>query len=68
MIGPMRKVRPLLIGLLLAPGVLIGTWIGTGSGQGTAPPRPPGDAVTAGSDAAGGPEHAAGAAADAAHA
>ena len=36
----MRNVRPLLVALLLVPGVLIGIWIGTGSGQGTAPPRP----------------------------
>jgi hypothetical protein len=37
--------RPLLVALLLVPGVLIGMWIGTGRGQGTAPPRPPADAV-----------------------
>jgi hypothetical protein len=41
----MRNVRPLLVALLLVPGVLIGIWIDTGSGQGTAPPRPPADAV-----------------------
>ena len=42
----MRNARPLLMSLLLVPGVLIGLWIGTGRGQGTAPPRPaPPDAV-----------------------
>ena len=41
----MRNLRPLLVTLPLVPGVLIGIWIGTGSGQGTAPPRPPADAV-----------------------
>ncbi len=37
----MRQLRPLLVALPLVPGILIGVWIGTGSGQGTAPPRPP---------------------------
>ena len=39
--------RPWLVAVLLVPGVLIGMWIGTGSGQGTAPARPavPADAV-----------------------
>ena len=39
--------RPWLVAVLLVPGVLIGIWIGTGSGQGTAPARPagPADAV-----------------------
>ena len=43
----MRSVRPLLVSLLLVPGVLFGIWINTGRGQGTVPPRPaaPGDAV-----------------------
>jgi hypothetical protein len=41
----MGDVRPLLGALLIVPGVLIGIWIGTGRGQGTAPPRPPADAV-----------------------
>jgi hypothetical protein len=43
----MHEVRPLLVALLLVSGVLIGFWSGTGSGQGTAPPRPatPSDAV-----------------------
>jgi cytochrome c peroxidase len=41
----MRHVRPLLVALLIIPGIPIGIWIGTGSGQGTAPPRPPVDAV-----------------------
>ena len=31
--------RPLLLASLLIPGVLIGIWIGSGSGQGTAPAR-----------------------------
>jgi hypothetical protein len=33
----MRQRRPLLVSLPLVPGILIGVWIGTGSGQGTAP-------------------------------
>jgi hypothetical protein len=41
----MSDVRPLLGALLIVPGVLIGIWIGTGSGQGMAPPRPLGDVV-----------------------
>jgi CHASE1-domain containing sensor protein len=41
----MRDVRPLLVAFLIVPGILVGIWIGTGSGQGTAPTRPPGDAV-----------------------
>ena len=41
----MRPLRPLLVSLPLVPGILIGVWIGTGSGQGTAPPRPPQDVV-----------------------
>ena len=40
----MRNVRPLLVALLLVPGVVIGIWIGSGSGQGAAP-KPPTDAV-----------------------
>jgi cytochrome c peroxidase len=43
----MLKLRPLLVSLPLVPGILIGVWIGTGRGQGTAPsrPAPPADAV-----------------------
>jgi cytochrome c peroxidase len=41
----MRNIRPLLVALLLVPGLVIGIWLGTGGGEGTAPPRPPGDAV-----------------------
>jgi hypothetical protein len=41
----MRDLRPLLVALLIMPAVLVGSWIGTGRGQGTAPPRPPADAV-----------------------
>ena len=40
----MRNVRPWLVALLLVPGVVIGIWIGSGSGQGAAP-KPPTDAV-----------------------
>jgi hypothetical protein len=58
----MHDVRPLLVALLLVSGVLIGFWSGTGSGQGTAPPRParPSDAV----NVASGSDHPTGAAED----
>ena len=36
----MRQRRPLLVSLPLVPGILIGVWIGTGRGQGTAPSPP----------------------------
>jgi hypothetical protein len=43
---PLRAIRSLAVTLRLVPGILIGVWIGTGSGQGTAPPPArPGDAV-----------------------
>ena len=40
----MRNVRPWLVALLLVPGVVIGIWIRSGSGQGAAP-KPPTDTV-----------------------
>jgi hypothetical protein len=36
----MRNIRSLLVALLVAPGALTVTWIGTGSGHETAPLQP----------------------------
>ena len=41
----MRNVRPLLVALLLVPGVVIGIWIGYGQRARDGPAKPPADAV-----------------------